>query len=198
MSSILRNTELAVAIVRDAGGEIVGGHRMQAAAYLLEAAGLGDGFHFHYTNTCPYCEPLDDLAHRALLRKELSVEKCVADWGGTYWIYRVDGLPGDDVPPARVELATLAAKSDAIALAVASSAIFVKLNDTYDDTWAEMLNRRPHMLEGERMENAKGLLRKLARLPVPVPLPDLLGERDAGSDVQVLNESGENTLALAS
>ena len=44
-----RDTDKVVAIVRDAGGTIVGRTRLLKTAYLLELAGLGEGF----TRFCP-------------------------------------------------------------------------------------------------------------------------------------------------
>ena len=53
-----RDTDKVVAIVRDAGGTIVGRTRLQKTAYLLELAGLGEGFHFSYRHYGPYSEEL--------------------------------------------------------------------------------------------------------------------------------------------
>jgi uncharacterized protein YwgA len=48
----------AAEIVRDAGGRIVGRTKLQKVAYLLELAGLGDGFQFEYRHYGPYSEDL--------------------------------------------------------------------------------------------------------------------------------------------
>ena len=49
--------ESVAAIVRDAGGEIVGWHRLHGTAYLLEAAGLGGGFYFLCNGSGPQPPP---------------------------------------------------------------------------------------------------------------------------------------------
>ena len=53
---LLIKPDLIMAIVRDAGGEITGRTRLQKIAYLLEAVGCGDGFHFFCKHHDPFSE----------------------------------------------------------------------------------------------------------------------------------------------
>ena len=63
----LTDPELATAIVRDAGGEIVGRTRLQKTAYLLEVTGLGSGVYFAYRHYGPYSEDLALSAARGVV-----------------------------------------------------------------------------------------------------------------------------------
>lgn len=54
----LNDAQRVVAIVRDAGGRIVGRTRLQKIGFFLEAAGLGAGFPFKYKHYGPYSEEL--------------------------------------------------------------------------------------------------------------------------------------------
>ena len=51
-----RETEKAADIVRAAGGRVVGRTRLQKIGYLLELAGLGEGFPYAYRYYGPYSE----------------------------------------------------------------------------------------------------------------------------------------------
>ena len=74
--------ELVAAIVRDAGGEIVGWFRLHRTAYLLEAAGLGSGFRFFCRGGGPHSSRLYDSAMVGTYLGKLKETECKTDWGG--------------------------------------------------------------------------------------------------------------------
>lgn len=73
----------AAAIVRDAGGYIVGRTKLQKIAFFLEAAGVGAGFLFRYKHYGPYSEQLATAAQHAAALRLIVENESVANWGGT-------------------------------------------------------------------------------------------------------------------
>ena len=63
------NAVKVAAIVRDAGGRIVGRTRLQKVAYLLSIAGLEEGLPFTYKHYGPYSEDLASAARDARLTR---------------------------------------------------------------------------------------------------------------------------------
>lgn len=168
----LMKPELVAAIVRDAGGEIVGRTRLQKTAYLLNVVGFDDGFRFAYKHYGPYSEGVAASAMMGSLLGNLTEIEKQAAWGGTYSIYSVDGQPDEDVPLGRRELASEAAKADSVALELAATAVFLS-REGYNDPWAETERRKPEKVTGGRLEQAKALLAELKKIEVPTPLPDI-------------------------
>ena len=82
MSLMDPKPDLVAAIVRDAGGEIVGWYRLQRTAYFLEVSGLGSGFRFVYRGGGPHSPPLYDSAMVGTYLGKLKETEIVADWGG--------------------------------------------------------------------------------------------------------------------
>src|SRR5882757_1148720 len=103
----------AAAIVRDAGGHIVGRTKFQKIAFFLEAAGVGGGFPFRYKHYGPYSELLAAATqHAAALR--LIVENVgVANWGGQYSTFHTQVPPDPLTHPARMHLAQEMVSADA-------------------------------------------------------------------------------------
>lgn len=168
----LMKPELVEAIVRDAGGQIVGRTRLQKIAYLLDVAGFNDGFRFAYKHYGPYSEGVATSAMVGSLLGNLTEVERQATWGGTYSIYSVDGQPDDDVSPGRRQLASEAAKADSVALELAATAVFLA-REGYEDPWAETARRKPEKVTGGRLEQAKALLAELRKIDVPTPFPDI-------------------------
>lgn len=165
--------EKAAGIVRDAGGQIVGRTRLQKTAYLLSITGLEDGFRFVYKHYGPFSEELAASAADASLLHLMSEIEQQATWGGVYSIYRsttVDATVGTD---PRRRLAEEAAKANAIELELAATAAFLAL-DGYDDPWIETARRKPEKSDGDRIEKAKDLYRRLRLIDTPTPMPDIV------------------------
>ena len=160
------------AIVRDAGGQVVGRTKLQKLTYLLVASGLEDDVRFLYKHYGPYSEFISTAARDAQLLGLLCEREELASWGGTYSVYSVDGQPGDDVSPARIELAHIAVAADAIELELAATAIFLA-NEGRTDAWMETERRKPEKAANGRLERAKLLYQKLSEVVTPVSLPVL-------------------------
>ena len=163
--------EQIAAIVRDAGGCIVGRTRLQKIAYLLSETGLDDGFRFRYKHYGPFSESVASSAKTGSLLGHMTEEKHQASWGGTYSIYRVEGSSSNDVSCARCDLAQQAAAADAIELELAATAVYLA-RDGFSDAWAETARRKPEKAIGDRLNNARALLSRLKQIEVPRPLPE--------------------------
>ena len=63
----INEARMAAAIVRDAGGRVVGRTRFQKIAFILEVSGLGSGFPFKYKHYGPYSEELSSASRTAAI-----------------------------------------------------------------------------------------------------------------------------------
>ena len=104
------------------------------------------------------------------MRRIAEVER-QADWGGVYSTYSVDAGQDGRVPIGRRELARRAKESDAVALELAATAVFLS-REGYDDPRSETERRKPEKSQSGRLTQAKELLAELKRISVPIPLPD--------------------------
>ncbi|MCY3878080.1 MAG: hypothetical protein OXF74_02735 [Rhodobacteraceae bacterium] len=163
--------ERVAAIIRDAGGTVVGRTRLQKTAYFLDVAGYGDGFDFLYRNYGPFSEEIAESARSGALLGVLNEEVRRADWGGNYSIYTVDMPPDEDIPKGRRELATCAAVGSAIELELAATAVFLFLRGE-KNPWKETERRKPLKSSDGRIKKARLLLEKLRKIEVKKPLPE--------------------------
>jgi len=162
----------ATAIVRDAGGRIVGRTKLQKIGFFLEAAGLGGGFPFQYKHYGPYSEQLAFGAQHAAALRLISENETPSGWGGTYSIF-ISNVPQDDkVDPARTRLVRELVSADPIELELAATALFLR-QDGFADTWGETERRKPEKAAGGRLERAKQLYQLVRQIPTPEPLPAL-------------------------
>ena len=168
---LLINPDLVVAIVRDAGGEIIGRTRLQKIAYLLDVVGFGDGFDFSYKHYGSFSEGVAASAMKGVILGNIAEVEQQAAWGGIYSTYSVNAQQDDTVPLGRRELARRAKESDAVALELAATAVFLS-REGYDDPWSETERRKPEKGKSGRSTQAKELLAELKRIEVPIPLPD--------------------------
>ena len=166
-----RDTEKAADIVRAAGGKVVGRTRLQKIGYLLELSGLGDGFSYAYRHYGPYSEELAAATLDARLLGLLQETEHPASWGGTYSVFTVadSRLTGTTVR-SRQELARAAASADPVELELAATAAFLSVEGAADP-WSETARRKPQKAEGGRLDNARGLYRRLQNIATPKPLP---------------------------
>lgn len=164
------DAEKVAAIVRDAGGQIIGRTRLQKVAYLLTIAGLEDGPSFAYKHYGPYSEVLANAAREAALFGLLSETEAQAQWGGTFSTYRVAEMSPVDTPLARRRLAETAAAANAIELELAATAAFLA-REGQADPWGETARRKPDKAADGRLDRAQELYRRLAQIEVPQPLP---------------------------
>ena len=164
------NAKKVASIVRDAGSQVVGRTRLQMTAYLLEAAGCGEGFAFRCKNYGPFSEELAAATSFAVLMGDLHESSHRAAWGGIYSIYRVDLKEHADGSASRCDFARHAAAAGAIELELAATAVFLS-QDGYANPWEETERRKPQKSGDGRLERAKGLLASLREFETPKPLP---------------------------
>lgn len=169
MSSVI--AQKVAEIVRDAGGTIIGRTKLQKVAYLLVAAGLENELPFIYKHYGPYSEALAFAARDASLLGYVNEAEQMAAWGGTYSIYRVPGAVSHNPATPRQQLASEAARADAIVLELAATAVFLRNEENIEDVWAETARRKPEKATDARIDEARALLRNLAAIQVPQPLP---------------------------
>lgn len=165
------DTEKVADIVRDAGGRVVGRTRLQKIGYLLELAGLGEGFSFEYRHYGPFSEELASAARDANALGLISEEEHRATWGGFYSIFTVPyAARPEDVYPSRLQLVREAAAASAIELELAATAAFLA-DEGSRDPWGDTRKFKPEKAEGGRLENAKALYSRLQQIDTPKPLP---------------------------
>ena len=167
-----KETQKVADIVASAGGKIVGRTRLQKIGYLLERAGLGDGFEFEYRHYGPFSDALASAAHNAAILDFIDEEECQATWGGTYSIFTSRNNPTDAGSTARQTLAVLAAASDAVELELAATAAFLS-DKGFDDPWAETSRRKPEKASVERIARSQQLYAQLSAVKTPIPLPKI-------------------------
>jgi uncharacterized protein YwgA len=162
----------AAAIVRDAGGQIVGRTRLQKIAFVLEAAGLGSGFPFRYKHYGPYSEQLTAASQRARVLGVMREIESVAAWGGVYSTFTATMPQDSNLDPARRRLAQEMVNADAVELELAATALFLSY-ESAPDPWGETEHRKPDKAANGRLDRAKQLYQRLRRIQTPQPLPEL-------------------------
>lgn len=162
----------AAAIVRDAGGSIVGRTKLQKIGFFLEVTGVGSGFPFRYKHYGPYSEQLAAAAQHAAALRLIVENESVANWGGQYSIFTTQVPSDPSEHPARAQLAHEMVNADAVELELAATATFLAY-EGFDDPWAETARRKPEKAEGERLERAKQLYLRLRQVPTPRSLPEI-------------------------
>jgi hypothetical protein len=164
----MQQTEKAVRIIRDAGGEVVGRTRLQKFAYLLELTRLGDGFQFEYRHYGPYSEQLAIALLTAKQSRLIQEDERTTNWGGSYCVYRLVRSTSESTPSARRELIHVALSADPVSLELAATAAFLAVEGVANP-WTETARRKPE--KAVRLENAKELYAKLRAIRTPEPLP---------------------------
>lgn len=165
--------EKAAAIVRAAGGTIIGRTRLQKVAYLLEIAGLGEGFRFEYRHYGPFSEELADGIRMARAFGLVQEEERSTDWGGFYSVYKASTEHGQRTEGLRAVFAEEAAKISAIELELAATAAFLHKTENCLNPWAETEHRKPEKAADGRLERAKAAYKKLLKFQTPKPMPPI-------------------------
>jgi uncharacterized protein YwgA len=160
----------AAAIVRDAGGRIVGRTRLQKIGFILEAAGLGSGFPFKYKYYGPYSEELSAASRIAGVLGFLREVEQSATWGGSYSTYTTEMASDRSIPEARLRIAGETVDADAIELELAATALFLALEGVRSP-WDETARRKPDKAANGRLDQAKQLYGRLRQIQTPRPLP---------------------------
>ena len=165
-------TAFVANIVRDAGGQVVGRTKLQKLTYLLVASGLESEWPFVYKHYGPYSEAVAVAAREAHLLGILKENEEPTSWGGFYSTYSVDVVAGDDVLPARRDLALIANSADAVELELAATALFLA-KEGHEHPWSETERRKPEKAANGRLAKAKLLYQRFAAVVTPIPFPQL-------------------------
>jgi len=166
------NIDSVSRIISDAGGEVVGRTKLQKLSYLLEAAGLGEGFNFEYKHYGPYSEELAYTSKRASVLGYIREIEQRAAWGGFYTIYAVEPIAPPRSEPHR-RLAWAAAHADSVLLELAATALFLRQEELRLDAWEETTRRKPDKAANGRLDAAKLLYSELRQIQTPHELPEL-------------------------
>lgn len=156
-------------IVAAAGGTLVGRTRLQKLAYLLELAGLGEGFHFEYRHYGPFSEDLTLAVRDATLAGLIEEKEEPTSWGGYYSIYSTKLV---DLNDTRRAFAKLAAESSSVVLELAATAAFLAV-ERVKDPWQETARRKPDKAADGRLDKAKALYGQFTQVATPKELPQI-------------------------
>ena len=162
--------EQVAALVRAAGGTLIGRTRFQKMVYLLQLAGFLNGFRFEYRHYGPYSEDLSRALLAARLEGELLEEERAASWGGSYSIYKATG-PAPEVSSDMHEMIDISKSANPIALELAATAAYLAL-DGEEKPWVETIRRKAD--KSAYLEEAKKLYLDLSKA-VPGRLPIIRG-----------------------
>ena len=173
MTSSKPDRQKAAEIVRDAGGKIIGRTRLQKVTYLLELAGLGEGFYFEYRHYGPYSEDLARAIDSAIAFELVNEEELPAVWGGLYSIYTATERAGSRPVNLRCEFAEKAASVGSIELELAATAAYIAVKKRRENPWEETALQKPEKTGDGRLERAREAYRALRAMPTPTALPAL-------------------------
>jgi uncharacterized protein YwgA len=162
----------AAAIVRDAGGRIVGRTRLQKIGFILEAAGVGSGFPFKYKHYGPYSEELTSASRMANMLGLITETEQPTAWGGRFSIFETDAARDPNIPASRQRLFQETINADAVELELAATALFLS-REGFPDAWTETARRKPEKAADGRLVHAQNLYARLRQIQTPVPLPAL-------------------------
>lgn len=170
---------IAARIVQDAGGELVGRTRLQKVAFLMQLAGFDDVFSFEYRHYGPYSEELSQAMDIAVLLGPVQEVERVADWGGRYSIYSLQGkIPDSDDDNHRAHFVQQAKRIDAVELELAATAAYLfeveGVGKIYaGNPWAETARRKPTKASQGRLAQAERAYQELRKIKTTRPLPEL-------------------------
>ena len=153
----------AAALVRDAGGKLVGRTRLQKVAYLTQLAGFAGDFPFEYRHYGPYSEELAEATEIAVGLKIVEEEKRVSASGATYSIYSAGPADADN---DRARFIKAAASISAIELELAATAAYLYAEEGCrggdgKDAWEITNKRKPGKAADGRLKKAKAAYWKL-------------------------------------
>ena len=165
----------AAALVRDAGGKLVGRTRLQKVAYLTQLAGFAGDFPFEYRHYGPYSEELAEAMEIAVGLDFVEEDERVSASGALYSIYRADPADAED---DRSRFIKTAASISAIELELAATAAYLYVEegcrgDDGRDAWSTTKRQKPSKAAEGRLGKAKVAYKKLRRIPTPRELPPI-------------------------
>ena len=163
---MMDQSDYVSAIVRLAGGEIVGKTRLQKIAYLLQAKGSGfRDVEFDYHNFGPYSAELAFAAEDAESLGFLSMEERTGYHSVPYTVFRSTDCAArldncEEIKACKADLEVMSGYS-ALVLELAATAIYLKRNGYAEDFWEEVRKRKSLKATQPRVRQAKKLLKQL-------------------------------------
>ena len=169
----MEREEIVAALLRAAGGQMVGRVRLQKVAYLLDRLGLNSGFEYNYGNYGPFSHDLDNAVAdaEAFGLVEETFDRRQID-GARYSIFELTDdasrspSNGGHLNEMVLEryLQTFV-EADVTVLGLAATANWLAEEEGRDD-WQEALrHRKGAKVEGGRLDRAEALLRDVGLLP---------------------------------
>jgi uncharacterized protein len=177
-ASVMEREDIVAAIVKAAGGNLIGRVRLQKTVYLLDQLGLNSGFGYEYHHYGPYSRDLDNATADAkafgLLKEEYDHRQ--SD-GAMYSIFKLSG----SAHPDDAAYGTLGREraSDLVGLFARTSVTVLELAATIDWLWrteecadwqSELKKRKALKARHGRLERAVELLREIGLAP-PATVP---------------------------
>lgn len=173
---MMERETIIVALLKAAGGQIVGRVRLQKAAYLLDRLGMESGFHFDYHHYGPFSRDLDNAIADAeafgFVEQEFGRRQVD---GARYSIFKLTAEEFEypekigQLNEAALEgyLQTFA-ETNVTVLELAATANWLAEEEQRDD-WQEALHRRKGpKVDGGRLDRALALLRDVGLPPATV------------------------------
>ena len=163
---MMDQSDYVSAIVRLAGGEIVGKTRLQKIAYLLQTKGSGfRNMDFDYHNFGPYSAELSFAAEDAESLGYLTTEERAGYHSVPYTVFRSTDCAAklddrEEMKACKADLEVMSGYS-ALVLELAATAIYLKRNGYAEHFWEEVLKRKSLKATQPRIRHAKKLLRQL-------------------------------------
>ena len=164
------------ALLKAAGGQLVGRVRLQKAAYLLDRLGMESGFHYDYHYYGPFSRDLDNAVADAeafgLVEEEFGRRQVD---GARYSIFK---LIADDLEfPEKIGQLDDAvferylqkfAEANVTVLELAATANWLVEKEERNDWLEELHRRKGPKVEGGRLDRALALLRDVGLPPAEV------------------------------
>jgi uncharacterized protein YwgA len=149
------------ALIKANGGRVVGKTRLQKISYLLEEMRLGVGTTFDYHNYGPFSAELAFAADDAESLGYICTEQLFGTHEVPYTVFTTnDDAPefNDKAADKRREALELMKSCSALALEIAATAVYLKLNGYPDDCWDEVERRKPLKATDDRLKRARELV----------------------------------------
>ena len=153
------------ALVRLAGGKIVGKTRLQKTTYLLEVKGLGFGLDFDYHNYGPFSPDLAFATDDAKSLGYITSEEHLGFHSVPYTVFISTDMTqdiGDDAESvARQDALEIMNRNSSLVLELAATAIYLRRNGYPDSFWQEVEKRKRLKATPQRVGLAKQLIAEL-------------------------------------
>lgn len=163
---MMNQSDYVSAIVRLAGGEIIGKTRLQKIAYLLQAKGSGfSEVDFDYHNFGPYSTELAFAAEDAESLGLLTTEERAGYHSVPYTVYKSTERAArlndsEETKACKADLKVMSVYS-ALVLELAATAVYLRRNDYAENFWEEVQKRKSLKATQSRMRQAQRLLQQI-------------------------------------